>query len=69
MKARDLRTKDTQELGFDLERLRKELFELRFKASTESVTNPAGIRQLRRDVARVRTVLREKGVREPEGRG
>jgi large subunit ribosomal protein L29 len=69
MKARDLRTKDAQELEFDLEHLRKELFELRFKAATESVANPAHIRQLRRDIARLRTVMREKGVPAREGRG
>ena len=42
------------------EKLQKELFDLRFKASAESLSNPSRIRAIRRDVARIRTLVRQR---------
>ena len=65
MKIEEVRSKTDNELEFDLGNLKKELFDLRFRASTDSAANPARIRQLRRAIARVNTVLHERtlGVR------
>jgi len=60
MKAEEIRSKTDQELEFDNEALKKELFELRFKAATESAANPARIRLLRRSIARVNTIQNER---------
>ena len=60
MKAADLRRKSADELEGELLRLKKESFNLRFQQATGSQTNSARIRDVRRDAARVKTVLREK---------
>ena len=64
MKTRDrrkeLREKEDAELGFDLKTLQKELFDLRFKSSAEALSNPSRISAIRRDVARIRTLLRQR---------
>jgi len=57
---KDLRSKEEQELRFDLRRLAKELFELRFKASAEDVATPHRIGAIRRGIARIKTLLRER---------
>jgi large subunit ribosomal protein L29 len=55
-----MREKDDAELRFDLKELQRELFDLRFKASAEGLSNPSRIRAIRHDVARIRTLLRER---------
>ena len=64
MKTRDrrkeLREKEDAELHFDLKTLQKELFDLRFKSSAEALSNPSRISAIRRDVARIRTLLRQR---------
>ena len=64
MKIRDrrkeLREKQDSELQFDLNALQKELFDLRFKSSAEALSNPSRIRAIRRDVARIRTLIRQR---------
>ncbi len=60
MDPKELRTKENEELKFDLRKLEKELFELRFKSSSEELTSPMRIRQIRRDIARIKTILRER---------
>jgi large subunit ribosomal protein L29 len=60
MKIDETRSKKDSELEFDLANLKKELFGLRFKATTESSANPSRIRTLRRDIARIKTVVRER---------
>jgi large subunit ribosomal protein L29 len=68
MKIEDIRSKTDSELEYELAEAKKELFGLRLKASTESLANSAQIRELRRTVARVNTVLHERatGVRGQE---
>lgn len=60
MKASELRGKTADELKTQLVELKKELFNLRFQKATGELTNTARFRQVRRDVARVKTLLAEK---------
>jgi len=57
MKAADLRTKTADELKDELMGLRKEQFNLRFQKASGQLENTARARQVRRDIARVKTVL------------
>ncbi|MEM8788574.1 MAG: 50S ribosomal protein L29 [Pseudomonadota bacterium] len=60
MKASDLREKSPDELRKELETLKKEAFNLRFQGATGQLENTARMRAVRRDVARVQTVLNQK---------
>ncbi|MCH2546815.1 MAG: 50S ribosomal protein L29 [Alphaproteobacteria bacterium] len=60
MKASELRGKTADELKGQLVDLKKELFNLRFQKATGELQNTARFRQVRRDVARVKTLLAEK---------
>ncbi|MEQ4619487.1 MAG: 50S ribosomal protein L29 [Corticimicrobacter sp.] len=60
MKAQDLRSKDVAELNKELEELLKAQFSLRMQRATQQLTNTSQIRQVRRDIARVRTALTQK---------
>ena len=57
MKAVDLRAKSEDELKDQLVDLRKEAFNLRFQATSGQLANTARVREVRRDIARVRTIL------------
>jgi large subunit ribosomal protein L29 len=61
VKAKQLREMSRDELGNTLEELRKRLFDLRSQAVTQKLENSKAIINVRRDVARVQTILREKG--------
>lgn len=63
MKADELRDKTPDQLREQLVALKKEQFNLRFQAATGQLENPARVRLVRRDVARVLTVLNEKAAR------
>ncbi len=60
MKIEEVRSKKDEELGYELGQMKKELFELRFKASTAGSTNPARIRTLKRTIARIHTVMHQR---------
>ncbi|HEX6089939.1 MAG TPA: 50S ribosomal protein L29 [Gemmatimonadales bacterium] len=60
MKANDLKELKDEELTAKLEELRAERFNLRFRSATESIENPMRFRTIRRDIARIQTVLRER---------
>jgi len=60
MKARELRELSIPELKEKLVQLREELFNLRFQKTIHKLENPMRIRQVKRDIARILTVLREK---------
>ncbi len=60
MNATELRDKTPDQLREDLVNLKKEQFNLRFQAATGQLENPARMKTVRRDVARVLTVLNEK---------
>ncbi len=59
MKASDLRTKTVDELKDSLMDLRKERFNLRFQKASGQLENTARARQVRSDIARVKTILRD----------
>ena len=59
MKADDLRGKSADELGDTLITLRKEQFNLRFQKASGQLDNTARARQVRRSIARVKTMLRQ----------
>ncbi|WP_339108080.1 50S ribosomal protein L29 [Thioclava sp. GXIMD4216] len=60
MKAQELKAKTADELRDELVALKKEAFNLRFQAATNQLENTARMRAVRRDVARVKTVLTQK---------
>lgn len=60
MKVTELRDKTTEELRSTEGDLRRELFNLRFQIVTGEIQNPRRIRQARREIARIKTVITEK---------
>jgi len=60
MDASDLRAKTDRQLNEQLAELEKERFNLRFQAASGQLENTARVRVVRRDIARVKTILREK---------
>ena len=60
MKANELRSLSVSELESKLVDLKKDLFMLRMQHATNHLDNPVRISAVRRDIARVKTVLREK---------
>jgi large subunit ribosomal protein L29 len=60
MNAEELRDKTPDQLRDQLLALKKEAFNLRFQQATSQLENTARMRKVRRDVARVKTVLNEK---------
>lgn len=60
MKAKDVRDLSTDELVTKISDLKDELFKLRFQLATGQLDNPMTIRDVRRTIARVKTVLRER---------
>ena len=60
MNASELRDKTPDQLRDQLVDLKKEAFNLRFRQASGQVDNTARMRQVRRDVARVKTILNEK---------
>ena len=60
MKAEDLRAKTVDELNDKIDSLAKEAFNLRFQKASGQLENTARVRAVRRDMARVKTVLNQK---------
>ena len=60
MKAKELRDMTVIELGTKLNELKGELFNLRFQLATGQLDNPVKLRFIRKDIARVKTILNEK---------
>ena len=60
MKASELRAKSADELTQELQSLLRAQFNLRMQKATQQLTNTSQIRKVRRDIARVRTLLNEK---------
>ncbi|MCK4277842.1 MAG: 50S ribosomal protein L29 [Desulfurellaceae bacterium] len=61
MKSREIREMDTEGLNKKLQDLKQELFNLRLRKNVEQLENPKRFRNIRRGIARILTVLREKG--------
>jgi large subunit ribosomal protein L29 len=60
MKAADVRAKTADELKSELEQLAKERFNLRFQRASGQLENTARVRQVRRAMARIKTILAER---------
>ena len=60
MKNKNLNEMSSPELEKELSELKSELFKLRFSLATNGLDNPMRIREVRREIARVKTVLRQK---------
>lgn len=60
MKAVELRKSNDQDLNKKLTELKEELFNLRFQLAVNQLENPMRIRAVKRDIARVKTILRER---------
>ena len=60
MKAAELRELSTAELNEKLDDLKKELFNLRFQLAVNQLENTARLKSVKKDIARVKTVLREQ---------
>ncbi len=66
MKIRDLRELKTDELHAELDRLRRHLFDLRSQRVTEKLEDPSQLAKTRHDIARLFTVLTERGEKDIE---
>ena len=64
MKASELKTKSVADLQLELLSLTKEQFGLRMKMATQQLSNNSMLSKVRRDIARVKTVLTEKGAQQ-----
>jgi len=62
MKSSELRAKDKAQLDQELQELLKAQFSLRMQKATQQLSNSSQIKKVRRDIARVRTILHEKVV-------
>ena len=68
MNAKELREKDNKEMLLEKDKLIKELYDLRFKKVLGVVENPLKQRSLKRDVARINTILQERKIEEMESK-
>jgi len=68
-KATDLRAKTDDQLTADLADLKKEAFNLRFQAATNQLERPARIKEVRRDIARIKTLQTERSQSAPVNSG
>ncbi len=62
MKTADLRNLNDEDLGLQLKETVKNLFHLRFQSATDRLETPSEIRLAKREVARIRTIIRERGL-------
>ena len=67
MNIKEVREKSSQELTKSLDELKVELFDLRFQRATGSIENPMRIREIKKSIARILTVLKERESEEKEG--
>jgi len=63
MKPNELRAKQSDELQKELEALLRAQFGLRMQVATQQLTNTSQLKKVRRDIARVRTIMREKAAK------
>jgi large subunit ribosomal protein L29 len=60
MKAQDIRTMTVDQIDDEVMKLKKEQFNLRFQRATGQLENTARVREVRRDIARLKTIVRTK---------
>ncbi len=68
MKVEELRALKTEELNLKVKDLKQELFTLRFKQATGQLENPNVIKGVRKDIARILTVIKEREIKEKGGK-
>ena len=61
-KAAELREQNDEQLSFSLKEVQKELFELQFQAATEKLDTPSRKKDLRREIARIKTIQHERAL-------
>lgn len=68
MKITEIRSKTDSELDYEIDQLKKELFDLRFRSAGEGLASPSRIATVRRSIARIKTIQHERttGVRGQE---
>jgi large subunit ribosomal protein L29 len=62
MKMTEINALKDEDLLVRADNLRRELFDARFKGAVEQIAHPARLREIRRDVARIKTVLRQRAM-------
>ena len=67
MRASDLREKSVNELNNELASKKQELFQLRFQLAINQLENPMLIKAVKKDIARIQTVLRENEIKAANG--
>ena len=67
MEMSKIREMSEAELNAELNKMKKDLFNLRFQHVTGQLENPILLRQTRRDIARVKTIIKEKEIARAEG--
>lgn len=67
MKIENIRNMSEVELNAEVKKLKNELFNLRFQHVTGQLENPIKLRDIKKDIARVKTILREKELKKIEG--
>ena len=64
MTTKEIREKQSNQLGHELLERQKHLFDLRSQAVTEKLEDPSQLRKTRKDIARIKTVIRQRGSEE-----
>lgn len=64
MKTNELRDMSLEDLNSKLAELSEEQFRLRFRSATESIENPMRFRAIRRDIARIKTILKQRSTKD-----
>ena len=67
MKIKDIKSLTTQELITKEKELKTELFNLRFSHATGNLTNPMQLHNLKKEIARVKTMIREREIKKVNG--
>lgn len=68
MKASKIREMSSQELEQKLMELKSELFNLRFQMATGQLENPMRVREVKKDIARIKTIIRERELKAVENK-
>ena len=68
MKAADIKTMTVDQIDDEVLKLKKEQFNLRFQRATGQLENTARVRQVRRDIARLKTIARQKRAAEAKAK-
>ena len=66
MKANEIRKMASSDLEKELVELKSELFKLRFQLATNGLDNPMKIKNTKKDIAKIKTILRERELQEAE---